>query len=99
LRWKRNQFCRGWLITGDTAWKRSSGSITCPSGFPQRTGLGGLCIDEKGIYWETLKAMASTTVDCPDLIHVQIARGRQRQLEPTHDFNLTAPHDSVQLLR
>lgn len=42
LRWKRTQFCRGWLITGDTgSGKTSFGhQSTRPPGFPKRTDLG-----------------------------------------------------------
>jgi hypothetical protein len=42
LTWKRNQFCRGWLITGDTGSGKTSSGInpTRPPGFSERTQLG-----------------------------------------------------------
>ncbi|HLX68414.1 MAG TPA: hypothetical protein VKV04_02195, partial [Verrucomicrobiae bacterium] len=55
LTWKRNQFCRGWLITGDTGSGKTSSGINqlAHQVFQNERKWGGLCIDEKGIYWET----------------------------------------------
>ncbi len=60
VRWKRSQFCRGWLITGDTGSGKTSSGINqlLHQVFQNEPCWGGLCIDEKGVYWETLKAMA-----------------------------------------
>jgi hypothetical protein len=60
LKWKRNQFCRGWLITGDTGSGKTSSGINqlAHQVFQNEPKWGGLCIDEKGVYWETLSAMA-----------------------------------------
>ena len=60
LRWKRNQFCRGWLITGDTGSGKTSSGINqlAHQVFQNEPKWGGLCVDEKGVYWETLAAMA-----------------------------------------
>jgi len=53
LTWKRNQFCRGWLITGDTgSGKTSSGINQLAHQVFQTNRMGRLCIDEKGVYWE-----------------------------------------------
>jgi len=56
LAWKRNQFCRGWLITGDTGSGKTSSGINqlAHQVFKNEPKWGGLCIDEKGVYWETV---------------------------------------------
>ena len=57
--WERNDFCRGWLITGDTgAGKTFAINVLLHSVFEHETDWGGLCCDEKGIYHETLVPMA-----------------------------------------
>jgi hypothetical protein len=59
FRWKRNDFCRGWLITGDTgAGKTFAINVLLHSVFQHELDWGGLCCDEKGIYHETLVRMA-----------------------------------------
>jgi hypothetical protein len=74
LRWKRSQFCRGWLITGDTGSGKTSSGINqlAHQVFRNEPRWGGLCIDEKGVYWETLRAMAAHYNRSHDLVHVQI---------------------------
>ena len=92
LTWKRNQFCRGWLITGDTGSGKTSSGINqlAHQVFQNEPTWGGLCIDEKGVYWETLAAMAKHYGREHDLIHLQI-RPENAALEwkPTQLFNLT----------
>jgi hypothetical protein len=57
--WQRNDFCRGWLITGDTgAGKTFAINVLLHSVFQHEPDWGGLCCDEKGIYHETLVRMA-----------------------------------------
>jgi hypothetical protein len=90
LTWRRNQFCRGWLITGDTGSGKTSSGINqlAHQVFRNEAKWGGLCIDEKGVYWETLSAMAREYQRETDLIHLQIgADGRSD--ESLHRFNLT----------
>lgn len=92
LRWKRNQFCRGWLITGDTGSGKTSSGINqlAHQVFCNEPRWGGLCIDEKGVYWETLKGIASHYGRLSDLIHVQIRPDdTNTNWTPTHRFNLT----------
>jgi hypothetical protein len=92
LTWKRNQFCRGWLITGDTGSGKTSSGINqlAHQVFQNEEKWGGLCIDEKGVYWETLSAMARHFEREHDLIHLQI-RGEDcgPAWNPPHRFNLT----------
>ncbi|HLX68549.1 MAG TPA: type IV secretion system DNA-binding domain-containing protein [Verrucomicrobiae bacterium] len=92
LRWKRNQFCRGWLITGDTGSGKTSSGINqlAHQVFQNQPAWGGLCIDEKGVYWETLAAMARHYSREHDLIHLQIRTDHSdSNWLPPHRFNLT----------
>ncbi|MGH7952981.1 MAG: type IV secretory system conjugative DNA transfer family protein [Limisphaerales bacterium] len=90
LTWKRNQFTRGWLITGDTGSGKTSSGINqlAHQVFQNEKKWGGLCIDEKGVYWETLSAMARHYERETDLIHLQIHADGQNE-QPLHRFNLT----------
>ena len=74
LSWKPNQFCRGWLITGDTGSGKTTSGINqlAHQLFQNEPTWGGLCIDEKGVYWETLSAMARHHGREQDLIHLQV---------------------------
>jgi hypothetical protein len=92
LTWRRNQFCRGWLITGDTGSGKTSSGINqlAHQLFQNEPTWGGLCIDEKGVYWETLAAMAKHYGREHDLIHLQIRPGDAAvQWTPPYYFNLT----------
>jgi len=92
LIWKRNQFCRGWLITGDTGSGKTSSGINqlAHQVFQHEPDWGGLCIDEKGVYWETLSAMAHHYERETDLIHLQIRPDdTEADWQPPHRFNLT----------
>jgi hypothetical protein len=92
LKWKRTQFCRGWLITGDTGSGKTSSGINqlAHQVFRNEPLWGGLCIDEKGVYWETLRAMASHYRRTNDLIHIQIRPDdNAANWVPAHRFNLT----------
>ena len=92
LTWRRNQFCRGWLITGDTGSGKTSSGINqlAHQVFQNEPTWGGLCIDEKGVYWETLAAMAKHYHREHDLIHLQIRPDDSvAQWTPPYYFNLT----------
>lgn len=91
--WTRGDFCRGWLITGDT------GSGKTPSGitpllfqvFQNEPTWGGLCIDDKGQYWETLSQMAKHFGREDDLILLQVRPdGAGSSWQPRHTYNLTS---------
>ncbi|MCI0541830.1 MAG: type IV secretion system DNA-binding domain-containing protein [Verrucomicrobiales bacterium] len=90
LTWRRNQFCRGWLVTGDTGSGKTSSGINqlAHQVFQNEPTWGGLCIDEKGVYWETLAAMARHYGREHDLIHLQI-RTDDTEWTPPHRYNLT----------
>ena len=92
LTWRRSQFCRGWLITGDTGSGKTSSGINqlVHQVFKNEPTWGGLCIDEKGVYWETLSAMARHYGREHDLVHLQIRPDDQAfQWTPPYYFNLT----------
>ncbi|MCI0539295.1 MAG: type IV secretion system DNA-binding domain-containing protein [Verrucomicrobiales bacterium] len=92
LRWKRGQFCRGWLITGDTGSGKTSSGINqlAHQVFRNEPRWGGLCIDEKGVYWETLRAMAAHYNRGHDLIQIQIRPDdAPAAWIPEQRFNLT----------
>jgi hypothetical protein len=92
MTWYRNQFCRGWLITGDTGSGKTSSGINqlAHQVFQNEPTWGGLCIDEKGVYWETLAAMARHHGREHDLIHLQIRTDdTDTQWTPPNRFNLT----------
>ena len=59
--WTREDFCRGWLITGDTGSGKTRSGINqlLYQVFQNDKHWGGLCIDDKGVYWETLVEMAA----------------------------------------
>jgi type IV secretion system coupling TraD/TrwB family protein len=92
LTWRRNQFCRGWLITGDTGSGKTSSGVNqlAHQVFQNEPTWGGLCIDEKGVYWETLAAMAGYYYRAHDLVHLQIrVDDTDAHWTPPHRFNLT----------
>jgi hypothetical protein len=70
--WDRNDFCRGWLVTGDTgAGKTFAINALLHSVFQNEPDWGGLCCDEKGIYHETLVRMANRYGREQDLLLLQ----------------------------
>lgn len=90
LSWSRSQFCRGWLITGDTGSGKTSSGINqlLHQVFRNEPNWGGLCVDEKGVYWETLRSMAGHYGRAHDLIHLQLRSDAEGRWQPLHRFNL-----------
>jgi hypothetical protein len=93
FKWTRADFCRGWLITGDTGSGKTRSGITplLFQVFRNEPTWGGLCIDDKGIYWETLSEMSRHFGREDDLILLQV-RPEDAALnwQPKHTYNLTA---------
>jgi len=90
--WTRADFCRGWLITGDTGSGKTRSGITrlLFQVFQNEPTWGGLCIDDKGLYWETLTAMAKHFGRENDLILLQVRPdGAGGTWRPRHTYNLT----------
>ncbi len=93
FRWTRADFCRGWLITGDTGSGKTRSGITplLFQVFKNEPGWGGLCIDDKGLYWETLQEMARHFGRENDLILLQVRPdGAAPTWQPQHTYNLTS---------
>lgn len=93
MTWTMEDFCRGWLITGDTGSGKTRSGITplLYQVFKNSPGWGGLCIDDKGLYWETLSEMARHFHRENDLILLQVRPDSPTSgWMPTHTFNLTA---------
>jgi type IV secretory pathway TraG/TraD family ATPase VirD4 len=91
--WTRADFCRGWLITGDTGSGKTRSGITplLFQVFQNEPTWGGLCIDDKGLYWETLSAMAKHFGREDDLILLQVRpEGITGPWRPRHTYNLTS---------
>ena len=89
--WTREDFCRGWLITGDTGSGKTRSGINqlLFQVFTNDPKWGGLCIDDKGVYWETLVEMAKHFHRENDLILVQIKPDDPPDdWKTTHTFNL-----------
>jgi hypothetical protein len=72
--WRMEDFCRGWLITGQTGSGKTLAAINamiwqvsknCPT-------WGGVCVDDKGVYWETLRETFRHLGREQDLILLQV---------------------------
>lgn len=91
--WTRGDFCRGWLITGDIGSGKTRSGITplLFQVFQNEPTWGGLCIDDKGLYWETLSQMAKHFGREDDLILLQVRPdGASSSWQPRHTYNLTS---------
>ena len=88
--WNRNDFCRGWLVTGDTgAGKTFAINALLHSVFQNEPDWGGLCCDEKGIYYETLLMMANRYEREQDLLLLQTRPDHASEnWKPSARFNL-----------
>lgn len=91
LSWTARDFARGWLITGDIgSGKTSSGIMQLMQQiFLNSRRWGGICIDEKGVFWEALSQMAAHHGRSSDVV-VLAVRPENAPVEwkPTHRFNL-----------
>lgn len=94
--WRREDFCRGWLITGQIGTGKTAAAINtmlwqvsrnCPT-------WGGVCVDDKGVYWETLSEMLRHLGREKDLILLQVRPvDAPPDWKPAHTFNfLEDPH-------
>jgi len=93
ISWTKQDFCRGWLITGDTGSGKTKSGITALlfQVFQNDPTWGGLCIDDKGLYWETLSEMAKNFNRQNDLILLQVRPDNApSDWKPAHTYNLTS---------
>jgi Type IV secretion-system coupling protein DNA-binding domain len=92
LSWSMEDFVRGWLITGRTG----SGKTQCAINsityqvFQNVPNWGGLCLDQKGLYWEILGKMAAHFRREGDLVLLQTRPlGKDELWRPRHTVNIT----------
>ena len=90
--WTPEDFCRGWLITGRTGCGKTQSGINnityqcflnCPN-------WGGICLDQKGLYWEILVQMAKHFRRDQDLVLLQTRPiDSPEDWTPKHTINIT----------
>jgi hypothetical protein len=92
LSWSMEDFVRGWLITGRTG----SGKTLCAINtityqiFRNVPHWGGVCLDQKGLYWEILVRMAAHFGREEDLTLLQTRPlGKDMLWRPVHTINIT----------
>lgn len=89
--WTLNDLCRGWLVTGRTG----SGKTFFANRFNREVlknipDMGLLCLDFKGIYWDTLKDIASAVGRHKDLRLIQVRRpDSPPEWTPPYTLNIT----------
>jgi len=92
LSWSMEDFVRGWLITGRTG----SGKTQCAINaityqiFQNVPHWGGICLDQKGLYWAILMKMATSFGREGDLTLLQTRPlGKDELWRPVHTINIT----------
>lgn len=96
LSWSMEDFVRGWLITGRTgSGKTQSGINTITYQIFQNVkNWGGVCLDQKGLYWEILVRMAAHFRRSGDLVLLQTRPPGESVLwRPPHTINITGNPD------
>ncbi|MGC1480582.1 MAG: type IV secretion system DNA-binding domain-containing protein, partial [Chthoniobacterales bacterium] len=90
--WSLEDFVRGWLITGRTG----SGKTQCAINaitfqiFENVPTWGGICLDQKGLYWEILIRMAARFGRKDDLVLLQTRPVSESALwRPPNTINIT----------
>ncbi len=93
LSWTMEDFVRGWLITGRTGSGKTQSAINTVTFqiFQNVKNWGGICLDQKGLYWEILVKMAAHFGRSDDLVLLQTRPlGRDMLWRPPHTTNITA---------
>ena len=92
LSWTMEDFVRGWLITGRTGSGKTQSAINTLTFqlFQNVKNWGGICLDQKGLYWEILIEMAANFGRTDDLVLLQTRPlGKDMLWRPPHSINLT----------
>lgn len=94
--WTAEDFCRGWLITGQIGTGKTVAAVNTMLWqlTKNRPDWGGVCVDDKGLYWETLSRMLRHLGREDDLVLLQVRPpGAAQEWKPKHTFNfLDNPH-------
>ena len=96
LSWTMEDFVRGWLITGRTGSGKTQSAINTLTFqlFQNVKNWGGICLDQKGLYWEILVKMAAHFGRSNDLILLQTRPlGKDMLWRPPSTINLTGNPD------
>ncbi len=74
FKWGLDDFCRGWLITGKTgAGKTAGGICRLMAALCEKVpNWGGLCVDQKGLFWEILQAIFASFGRKDDVLLLQV---------------------------
>ncbi len=92
LSWSMEDFVRGWLITGRTGSGKTQSAINAITFqiFENVKNWGGVCLDQKGLYWEILVRMAAFFGRSDDLVLLQTRPvGKDALWRPPHTINIT----------
>jgi hypothetical protein len=92
LAWSKEDFVRGWLITGrvGSGKTRSAINMIIFQVFKNVSNWGGICLDQKGLYWETLVRMAAHFHRQQDLILLQTKPvDASERWRPAQTINIT----------
>ncbi len=88
--WSIEDFCRGWLITGETGSGKTLGGINTMLWQVSSNcrNWGGVCVDDKGLYAQTLSTMLTRLDRRQDLIVLEVRPdGASSDWKPTQTLN------------
>ncbi|PTY02023.1 hypothetical protein DB347_25020 [Opitutaceae bacterium EW11] len=90
FKWTAEDFCRGWLITGETGSGKTLGGINTMLWQVSKNcrTWGGVCVDDKGLYAHTLMTMLDRLGRRDDLLVLEVRpEGAPAEWKPKHTYN------------